>query len=276
MAPSEKKDKSPDKSPQSPENGKSPDKHPANPDDKVHKRCKHYSTTTRIAIRSTLAFLKARDIPHTKTDVFRFNGVEYRSGHRILREETIGERRAQDPSLPETRGRKALISTEQKEMIRGVIERAQAEGRYLSYKELAQEAQMTCSLGTLKRACELIGLKKCTEQSCIHPESKNHPFHGKGLPCATKHARKSDASVSAMPNGQPGMGHAPPSLANGQSPLPTGQPSLGNGQPSLGNGQSTLGNAQPALGTGQPAQPYYTLQPPHQAMPELEPRMFTS
>ena len=142
-------------------------------------RARH-TPTTRAALRGTIEFLQWKKIPFFKSDVFEFYGVTRTVGFRLLREnkEYVDERKQNDPNFRETRGRKPKISPEQRESIRWVIEAAQREGRFVSWKDLATETGLgSVHQRTIKRACHEMGLSvsEILRIKCLCPLPNGKP-----------------------------------------------------------------------------------------------------
>jgi hypothetical protein len=82
-----------------------------------------HETPTKSRVRGAIEYMEARGIPHSKEDVFRYNGVSHRQGWAMISEGSVDRRHHNDPDVKERRGRPYIISnTQLKEMDRLIKE----------------------------------------------------------------------------------------------------------------------------------------------------------
>jgi hypothetical protein len=94
-----------------------------------HAQGTEYTTPIRSRIQAIIEFNSAYGIPFFKTDVFRYFGVEPRTGYRILKGES---RRLHQQEGPNPRERKPIIIRDQLRKIEDILEQGGIETRSLT------------------------------------------------------------------------------------------------------------------------------------------------
>jgi hypothetical protein len=135
------------------------------------------NTTLPLEIRKqkvtgTLEFLHATGIPHVKADVYRFHGITLKEGHAI--DKSLKRKRGvlaessddEESSSPrrETRGRKHLLGWPEIHSMERIIAAWGQEHRELSWKQLAEEAELThVSMRTIQKAIGTLEFFQCAK-----------------------------------------------------------------------------------------------------------------
>jgi hypothetical protein len=96
-----------------------------------------HDTPKKSRIRGAIAYMEARNIPHSKEDVFRFNAVSHRQGWAIISEGSQDRRHHNAPGVKEKRGRPSLLTNSQIIEMDRIIKEVGFEARKLSWQELA-------------------------------------------------------------------------------------------------------------------------------------------
>ncbi|KAI9662087.1 MAG: hypothetical protein M1829_006226 [Trizodia sp. TS-e1964] len=102
-------------------------------------------------------------------DVFRVFGVTHTQGSEMLR--NISSRKRQNmPDVPETRGRKSVISKEKIAEVDHLLETEGIEGRALTWEQLGMSVGLDCSGRTIQRAMGSLEYRKCIacQQGCVN------------------------------------------------------------------------------------------------------------
>jgi hypothetical protein len=122
-----------------------------------------HDTPKKSRIRGAIAYMEARNIPHSKEDVFRFNAVSHRQGWAIISEGSQDRRHHNAPGVKEKRGRPSLLTNSQIIEMDRIIKEVGFEARKLSWQELAWEAGVEgVSTRTISRAMgETMSYHKC-------------------------------------------------------------------------------------------------------------------
>jgi hypothetical protein len=133
----------------------------------------HLTTPKKARIRGAADFNNAHSIPYFHTDLFKFYEVSKQQGWAILKEgfeKQPGEAdpnisfdrgHHNNPSIPENRGRKSLLSPKQIERADRFLQEAGWEARVLTWDQLAQELDFDVSGWTMKRALGSMDYHKC-------------------------------------------------------------------------------------------------------------------
>lgn len=85
------------------------------PELELHNENAHYPTPNKAKVQAAIEFNDAHAVKYCKIDVFSHFKVAERTGWRIIsknRPSTSARRRHNDPTMPETRGRRAKITKE--------------------------------------------------------------------------------------------------------------------------------------------------------------------
>ena len=119
-----------------------------------------HDTPKRSRVKGAIEYVEARNIPHSKEDVFRFNAVSHRQGWAIISEGSK-DRRHQNTGEGERRGRKPLLSSKDIRNLDRIIQEEGFEARALTWEALGWEAGLEVSGDTIKRALGSMEYSKC-------------------------------------------------------------------------------------------------------------------
>ncbi|KAF8857210.1 hypothetical protein BDZ45DRAFT_547405, partial [Acephala macrosclerotiorum] len=126
----------------------------------------HYSTPHKTAVR-TVVWWENRKKPldrTPKTEIFEAFNVTRKRGYEILSDENdqpSSRTYHNQPTMPETRGRKPKISKEQADMMEDIIENCGWEGRTMSWEQLGAEAGVDCETVAIRRVMQGRGYHMC-------------------------------------------------------------------------------------------------------------------
>lgn len=120
----------------------------------------HQTTPIKSRIQGTIDFLESQGIKGKKEDVFRFNNVSHSTGYRLL-SFSNPRRLHNDPTKPETRGRKSIVTREQIETMEHLLETEGLEARGLTWEQLGLEAGCEASGKTIQRVMGSMDYRKC-------------------------------------------------------------------------------------------------------------------
>ena len=134
---------------------------PRTPVREHHEAHKHYSYYTKAAVVGTVSYLEEKNIPHTKSDIFRFFEMSNTQGWRTL-QEGVPRSMSDDPDRKETRGRKRLVTDEQIQAMEQILQTEGPDGRGKPWRDLGLEVGCKASGRTIKRAMEEKGYQKCS------------------------------------------------------------------------------------------------------------------
>lgn len=109
---------------------------------------KEISTPVKAKIQGVIEFNKAKKLPVSKEEVFRFYGVSHASGHRILAEDSA---RKLDSKKLNARHAPRSISAEKVWEMEKVIEREGWDGHAFTWEQLGQEVGLDSSGQTIRR-----------------------------------------------------------------------------------------------------------------------------
>jgi hypothetical protein len=123
----------------------------------------HFDTPTKAKVRGAVEFLEAKNIEHTKADVFRHFGVTHRQGWAMISEGSVDRRHHNRDDLGgDTRGRKPIISPQHIREMERIIRDEGFAGRAMTWAELAYEAGIEgVHPDTVKRAMGSMDYHKC-------------------------------------------------------------------------------------------------------------------
>ncbi|KAL0933239.1 HMG box protein [Colletotrichum truncatum] len=146
----------------------------------------HYDTPRKARLRGAYEFLEAKGLKYKKKELFSHFGVSERIGRRLLAEDisdaTADRRRHNNPTFPETRGRKKLSSNE---ALSSSEELVDTEG--FEAKRLPREA-MPANRDTQK-ACHTRGRAKRIAKQVAHIDEET----------ATRGLQHTESALRARP-----------------------------------------------------------------------------
>ncbi|KAF1815587.1 hypothetical protein P152DRAFT_446634 [Eremomyces bilateralis CBS 781.70] len=118
----------------------------------------HWDSPKKSRIRGAVEFIEAQnrrygyDPVRTKTEVFRFEGVPWRTGMEFISKRNRNGDRRHFPPDQEPRGRKPLISSKDIHEMERILEEQDVYGRAMSWEALGYEAGLDVCGRTVKRA----------------------------------------------------------------------------------------------------------------------------
>ena len=120
----------------------------------------HYPTPTKAKIQGAVEFCDRMGILYFKKDVFRTFNVSHHAGWRALNQES-SRRHHNKPDLPETRGRKAIVTPQKNRGMERIIEEEGFEARALTWAQLGYEVGLECSGRIIQIAMGTMDYHKC-------------------------------------------------------------------------------------------------------------------
>ena len=120
----------------------------------------HYPTPTKAKIQGAVEFCDRMGILYFKKDVFRTFNMSHHAGWRALNQES-SRRHHNKPDLPETRGRKAIVTPQKICGMERIIEEEGFEARALTWAELGYEVGLECSGRIIQIAMGTMDYHKC-------------------------------------------------------------------------------------------------------------------
>ncbi|KDN61748.1 hypothetical protein CSUB01_12427 [Colletotrichum sublineola] len=122
----------------------------------------HHDTPKKSQRLGIISYLEKEKLPYFKNHVFDHVGVSKRQGWDII-SKAKARRHHNDPSTPETRGRKKLLNTHDIQQMEKTLWTRGFEARALTWQALAVESgvYVSCGWRTIQRAMGTHGWRKC-------------------------------------------------------------------------------------------------------------------
>jgi hypothetical protein len=136
-----------------------------------------HDTPKRARVRGAIEYMEARNIPHDKEDVFRYNGVGHRQGWAMISKGSVDRRHHNREDVDKDhRGRPSIIGHKEIREMDRIIREEGFEARCLSWEALGREVGLDCSRRTIQRAMGSMSYHKCiacTKAWCNNSTAKH-------------------------------------------------------------------------------------------------------